>query len=149
MTDFDVTRLPALEEWRSRFVPPLAPHTYLPSHTDVTATLLLADLLVPSFDEDRGCVLVRALHDPESFEQWWDPADPALAESKVNLLVLWDILEPEGEVEEQALADLADRIARSWQLHASARFPDREFTAQVYEGYGPCVTMTSRLRPER
>lgn len=148
MTEFDSDDLPAFREWRSGFQPPPDSLAYLAEHLSVASAFLMAELLAPDLVLERGCVIIKDRYTPENFEQWWssEAGNTVSIERALNHLHLWDVFEPECEVEERALGSLATRIARSWVLHAAHEFPDREFQAEVIDDYGSTVVMSSRPR---
>lgn len=148
MTEFDYNDLPAFREWRSGFQPAPDASAYLAEHLTVTSAFLFARLLAPDLVIERGCVILKDRYSPENFEQWWssEAGNTTAIERALNHVHLWDIFEPEAEVEELALGALALRIAQSWKLHATHQFPDRSFYAAVTDEYGPTVVMTSELR---
>lgn len=151
MTEFIDDDLPAVQQWRSSFEPPADAVSYLAEHLDVSAALLFARLLAPEFVLERGCVILRCNYSVDSFEHWWSAAEgnTTSVEYALNHLHLWDLFEPDGAAEERALELLAALIARSWQCHAEASYPDREFLTEVTEDYGPTVVMTSTLKSDR
>lgn len=148
MTDFDSDDLPAFQEWRSGFQPPPDAHAYLAEHLSVTNASLIAKLFSPDLVLERGCVIFKDRYSPENFEQWWSSelGNTVAIERALNHLHLWDIFEPEGEVEERALVELATQLARSWVLHAAQAFPDRQFQTEVTDEYGPTIVMSSEPR---
>lgn len=148
MTEFDSDDLPAFREWRSGFQPPPDSLAYLAEHLSVASAFILAKLLAPDFALERGCVILKDRYTPENFEQWWssEAGNTVSIERALNHLHLWDVFEPEGEVEERALEALAVRIARSWALHAAREFPDRDFQTDVTDEYGPTIVMSSEPR---
>jgi len=148
LTEFDYNDLPAFRGWRSGFQPAPDAFAYLAEHLKVASAFLFARLMAPDLVIERGCVILKDRYNPENFEQWWssEAGDTAAIERALNHLHLWDIFEPEGEVEERALEALATRIARSWKLHAAQQFPDRSFQTAVTDEYGPTVVMSSELR---
>ncbi|QCX27361.1 hypothetical protein [Nocardioides jishulii] len=148
MNEFDSESLPAFHAWRSGFEPPPDAYAYMAEHLGVASAFFFARLLAPDLVLERGCVLLKDRYSPENFEQWWssEAGSSVSIERAVNHLHLWDLFEPEGEVEERALEILAARIARSWELHAAQSFPDRDFQVDVTDDYGPTIVMSSRPR---
>lgn len=145
MTEFDSDELPAFREWRSQFQPSPDTYSYIAEHLSVTDAFLMAKLLAPDFIVMRGCVLREDRFDPDNFEHWWasQAGNTTAIEHVINHLHLWDIFDPEGDVEECALEALAERVALSWKLHASHQFPERDFHVEVTGEYGPTVAITS------
>lgn len=148
MSEFDAEELPAFRAWRSGFQPPPDAYAYMAEHLGVTSAFFFARLLAPDLVLVRGCVIRRDRYSPANFEQWGssEAGNTESIERALNHLHLWDVFEPEGKVEERALEVLAVRIARSWELHATQAFPDRDFQADVTDEYGPTIVITSRLR---
>ncbi len=148
MSELDLNDLPDYRAWRANYDPKPGIDAYLSEHLSVTAAAFLAQLLAPEFKLVRDCVLVSQRFDQANFDEWWErqKGDVPAIESVVNHLHLWDIFEPSGDAENRALDWLASKVARAWELHAAAQFPDREFTAQVTDEYGPTITITSSPR---
>lgn len=145
MSEFDCNDIPAFRGWRSGFVPAPDSFAYLAEHLKVASAFLFARVMAPDLVVERGCVVLKDRYSPDAFEQWWssEAGDTAAIERALNHFHLWDILEPQDEVEERALEELAVRIARSWELHAAQQFPDRIFRTTVTDEYGPTVVMSS------
>lgn len=143
MSEFDPTRLDEFVRWGERWTTPLGEWNYLHQHVSVTSATLFARLMFPEFIEVRGCVIVREVYNPETFEQWWrrSNCDPRTVEHNVNRLTLWDWWEPDGAQEEAALEFVATRIAISWKVHATLRFPHISWETYVDDVYGPVVAL--------
>lgn len=139
--------LPEFRQWSEQFVPPGDENDFVIRHVSVTAAYLLAEtLFFPQLIQVRGCVLIANRYDPTNFDDWWQEfdGDTAAVEKMINHLHLWDAFDPDGDAEHQAVAALADRVAQSWRAHAAAEFPDRTFTVDVVDDYGPTVCLSSR-----
>lgn len=124
--------------------PPIA-SAFLEQHLSVASAVLFAELMAPRLVEVEGCVIIAALYEPANLAQWLESevGDVAAVEQTINRLHLWDTFDPNGEIEERALAHLARLIAVSWELHGQRAFPDRHLIGRVADDYGPTVVLYS------
>lgn len=143
--------LPGFAAWQREFVPEPDERGYLSTHVSLTSAVLFSELMVPRFIRVRGCVIDSSRYDADNFEHWWshEGGNIAAVERMINHFHLWDVFEPEGTEEERALEVLADRMARSWELHAKQQFPDLVFDVAVTDDYGPTITLWTRDREPR
>jgi len=140
---FDPEKLPAFESWASGFATPLGGMDYLINNLSITSATFFARMMLPQFLEKEDCILVKFLTSDANFSQWKKLAkgDRISIESSINRLVLWDWFDPQGDIEERALVDLAGRISYVWKLCAEKQYPNRKFLSWVDDHYGPTVVI--------
>lgn len=155
MTEFDSRDLPKLVAWSESFEPSPDPFNYVRRHVTVTAAFLLLEIVLPKLVVVRGCVLRETKYEESNFEHWWTATNGNVqaVEGVLNELHLWDLFDggsdEYSESDYRALEDLAPRIANSWRSIAEAQFPDRTFTVEVEDSYGPTISLVSHDRREK
>ena len=107
-----------------------------------------AALLWPDWVEVEGCVLRRAVADPDNVRRWLasDGGSVERTEWALNHVHLYDEVEegwgaPQDVLDERLLA-VAERLAAAWRASLAAAFPSRHFAVYVAtpdEDHGPTV----------
>jgi len=67
-------------------------------------------------------------------------------ESVVDHVHLWDIFDPESDLQYQALSELAMRVSIMWRSAPTTAFPRRRFivdTSDADNDYGPTLSFRS------
>ena len=124
---------------------------YIGVDVGLARRLATVKLLQPDLVEPRGCVLLQDRFSSAVFDSWWTRLDGDISriEEVMNHLHFWDLFDDrEGrEVEERAVAEMAEAIATAWRWHLADRLPHRSFQVLVSrateDGYGPTVTFRS------
>jgi hypothetical protein len=149
MSDFTAADLPAFQRWSGQFTPPMDTHDYIVHNIDVTTAAILSDLFFPRLILVRDCILLADKYEESNFEEWWTSLEGRTEniERVINHVHLWDLFEPDGPAEEQALDMLAQRMASIWKFEADQQFPDRRIVVTVADDYGPTLILYSQSQP--
>lgn len=142
----DPMDLPSAIAWRGEMTPVPSYLDFINHQVGLDRAFAVMRLLVPQFDEVRGCVLIRGAgnYSPESFEQWWSKLDgnvPAI-EDVINHLHLWDVFtgSDENPLTEQALNEFGQSLVLTWTAALARSYPDRKFLVEmVNDEGGPTV----------
>jgi hypothetical protein len=151
MSDFTAADLPEFRRWSEQFTPPMDTHDYVVHNVSVTSAAILSDLFFPRMIFVRGCILLADKYEESNFEEWWSTLGGSTedVERVINHLHLWDLFEPDGPIEEQALELLAHRLATTWKCEAERQFPDHNVWVTVTDDYGPTMIMHSEPKALR
>jgi len=147
LNQFRASDLPEFRAWSQKFDPPADVDAYISQNVGVTAAVAISEIFFPQLIEVRGCILLAHRYQHSNFEDWWTrtAGNRNEIERALNHVHLWDLFEPTGEQEEDALVELARRIAWAWRSWAATLFPKRTFVTAVVDDYGPTVVMHSSV----
>lgn len=143
-----LTDLPQVKAWVAD-VGNFNLRTFTLSSVSIAEAYTVATLMSPGFIEYRGCILLDIAFDAfdtSGVDTWIDhtKGDIQSVESMVNHVHLWDFFNPQSENEDDALVDLAHRMATSWKCSACSQFPEKAFTVEFDDGtndYGPTLSI--------
>lgn len=143
MRAFDFGSIEAIDIWTKDTPPPETASVYVKQEVSIAAVVAMTDMLCPRFVDVEGAVLLETNADTETFQSWKQHFDGDLhaVESMLNHEHVWDLFPVNGEKDQAALEIVAERMAITWKAAAEAQFPDRTFTCQVTDDYGPTVTL--------
>lgn len=132
------------------------PLDYLGAEDCIEATIAAQWLFCPEFLEYRGGVFFSKYPESSSGERkasldaWISGREDqmSVAERNANLVTLPDVFSgSDTEPYEEDLSQLARSIAECWRALLKMRFPDREFTVEVFDDwddpYDPKITFYS------
>jgi hypothetical protein len=148
MTEFRPEDLSEFRKWNASLDQPTDVFNYVRHNVSVTAAYIMLQILSPRFIEVRGCILREAEYDASKFEEWWAECEgnTQAIESLINHQHLWDLFYGDhDDVDYRAMEEMAPLIAESWRATAAKQFPDRTFTAEVSDDYGPTVSLVSEI----
>ncbi|WP_354697355.1 hypothetical protein DSM112329_02978 [Paraconexibacter sp. AEG42_29] len=114
-------------------------------HLDAETALAFAQVVVPSWRQERGCVILARQFDAANFQQWWESTggDRRSIEAVLNHVHLWDVLPDTGEKDYLPLWNLGELMVSSWEQSLKRAFPDRAFSVTLDDEYGPTIRATS------
>lgn len=107
----------------------------------------VARLFRPRFVEISGCILWDRAYEPNNFQSWQSEVDgnPTAIETVLNRVRLWQLIEVDGEEDEQAILALARDVEFFWRAALRENFPDKEFEVSIIDiGDGPEVGFVTR-----
>lgn len=151
--EFNFASIDGIDIWTKDFPPPDTAEVYVSQEVNLAAVVAMTDLLCPRFVDVEGAVLVERKYSPESFLEWKTRFEGDLrgVESMLNHEHVWDLFQFDSEAEVEdgpsyaALEVVAERMAITWKAAAEAQFPDRSFTCEVTDDYGPTVIITTKV----
>ncbi|MBL7498757.1 hypothetical protein I6A84_04380 [Frankia sp. CNm7] len=143
-----LTDLPQAKAWVAE-VGTFDLRTFTLSNVSIAEACAVATLMSPEFIEYRGCILLRFVFDAldaSGVDTWIDHfrGDVQAVETMVNHIHLWEFFKSQSEDEDEALVDLARRMATSWKCSARSQFPERVFAVEFDDGtndYGPTLAI--------
>lgn len=106
---------------------------------DAWTALAFAQVVVPSWVEERGCVILARQYDAASFQTWWESTDGdrRAVEAVLNHVHLWDLLPNTDETDYVSLWNLGELMVSSWAQSLERSFPEQTFTVTLDDEYGP------------
>ena len=145
MKAFDFGSIKGIDIWIKESPPPETASVYVKQEVSLSAVVAMTDTLCPRFVDVEGAVLLETSTDPENFREWKEHfnGDMRAVESMLNHEHLWDLFPGDGEKDQATLEVVAERMAITWKAAAEAQFPDRTFTCEVTDDYGPTITITT------
>lgn len=143
MRAFDFGSIEAIDIWTKDTPNPETASVYVKQEVSIAAVVAMTDLLCPRFVDVEGAVLLETSADPKGFQEWKEPfhGDTRAVESMLNHEHVWDLFPVNGEKDQAALEIVAEHMAITWKAAAGAQFPDRTFTCEVTDDYGPTLTI--------
>ncbi|MET9414759.1 barstar family protein [Streptomyces klenkii] len=134
---------PEIKSWTGSYTGALDSIDFLNRHCTVGMWLAFAHLMNPEFVEVRGCVLRKRSYVPGSFDEWYRRLDGDVhrIESVLNRFVVGYAIDCGGTAEEEeALGDIAQAVAHSWEAALRRAFPRKRFDVRVLDtDDGPTV----------
>lgn len=120
--------------------------TFMLSSVSIAEAYSVAMLVSPEFVEYRDCVFLGFAFDASGVDVWIERlgGDRKSVEAMVNHVHLWDFFSPRSEIENEALVQLARRMANSWKCSARLQFHEKEFVVEFNDGaddYGPTLAI--------
>ncbi|MEV0278229.1 hypothetical protein AB0I22_17845 [Streptomyces sp. NPDC050610] len=144
---------PEIKSWTDGYTGELDSVDFLMGNCTVGMWLAFAHLMNPEFVEVRGCVLWERVYEPRNFEEWYARLDGDVrrVEDLLNRFVVGYAVDcGESGEDEEALKDIAQVLAFSWESALARHFPSRSFQVQVLAtDDGPTVVFSQAVSDGR
>lgn len=134
---------PEIKTWIGSYTGDLDSVDFLTQNCSLGMWLAFSHMMNPEFVEVRGCVLLKRSYGPANFEDWYEHlnGDVQRIEAVLNRFVVGYAIDcGDTPEDEEALADIAQAVATSWDGALARTFPSRRFNVRVVDtDDGPTV----------
>jgi len=136
------------EEWKSQWMDSesVSLSNYIGECCHPEDLLICSQLLIPTFVEVDGCVIIQERYQVDNFLEWkkYFPNSCQKIEKVLNNIIMYDIfLHAGSDVPNVIFEQLCNVIRVSWRLTLKELFPHKSFIVEISNGNqddGPSVT---------